>query len=81
MLGCGTGNYAVALSPYVGRITGVEYNHGMREQAVKKTAHIPNVDIIEGDATNIPLPDAYCDAVMCTQVLLSLMICPAPNIH
>ena len=47
----------------------MEYNSGMREQATKKTADMPNIDIIEGDATNIPLPDGCCDAVLCTQVV------------
>ena len=66
--GCGTGNYAAALSPFVGQITGVEYNSGMLEQARRKTAHLSNVKVIQGDATKIPLPDSVCDVVTCTQV-------------
>ena len=40
----------------------------MLKQAKMKTAHLSNVKIIQGDATNIPLPDGVCDAVTCTQV-------------
>ena len=68
--GCGTGNYACALSPYVGQITGVEYNPGMLEQAKAKAANLKNVKLVQGDATNIPLPDGYCDVVYCTQVII-----------
>ena len=67
-VGCGTGNYAVGLSPFVGKITGIEYNKGMREQAIKNTEHLPNVKIMEGSALSIPLEDKYCDVVICTQV-------------
>ena len=66
--GSGTGNYAAALSPFVGQITGVEYNSGMLEQAKMKMAHLSNVKFIQGDATKIPLPDGVCDVVTCTQV-------------
>ena len=66
--GCGTGNYASALSPYVGQITGVEYNPGMLKQAKAKTANLKNVTLVQGDATNIPLPNGYCDVVYSTQV-------------
>uniref|UniRef100_A0A1X7UNT6 Methyltransferase type 11 domain-containing protein n=1 Tax=Amphimedon queenslandica TaxID=400682 RepID=A0A1X7UNT6_AMPQE len=68
-IGCGTGNYAVALSPFVGNITGIEYNKGMMEQATKKTEHLPNVKIMEGSALSVPLEDRYCDVVICTHVL------------
>ena len=66
--GCGTGNYALALSPYIGQITGIDYNDGMLEKAIEKTAHLPHVKLLQGNALNLPLPDGYCDAVICTQV-------------
>ena len=67
-IGCGTGNYALALSPFVGKVTGIEYNKGMMEQAIKKTKHLPNVKIMEGSALSVPLEDKYCDVVICTHV-------------
>ncbi len=66
--GCGTGNYASGLSPYVGKITGVEYNPGMLKQAKAKTANLKNIELLQGDGTKIPLCDSYCDVVYTTQV-------------
>ncbi len=60
--GCGTGNYASALSPYVGKITGIEYNPGMFKQAKAKTANLKNIELLQGDGTNIVIafkPIAY----------------------
>ena len=68
--GCGTGNYLVALSNYVGRVTGVEYNRGMLEQARAKTSTLQNVTVQEGDATNLPLPELQMDGIVCNQVTL-----------
>lgn len=68
LLGCGTGNYAVAVSPYVGRVTGVDFNAGMLEQAQKKVAGLNNVELRQGDATQLDLPDGFCDAVSINQV-------------
>ena len=66
--GCGTGNYALALSPYIGEITGIEYNEGMLEKARKKMVSLPHVKLLQGNALNLPLRDGYCDAVICTLV-------------
>ena len=68
LLGCGTGNYVVAVSPYVGRVTGVDFNAGMLEQARKKVAGLSNVELHQGDATQLDLPDGFCDAVIINQV-------------
>jgi len=68
--GCGTGNYLVALSNYVGQVTGVEYNRGMLEQARAKTSTLQNVTVQEGDATNLPLPELQMDGIICNQVTL-----------
>lgn len=67
--GCGTGNYVVAVSPYVRKVTGVEFNSGMLEQARKKVAGLKNVELRQGDATQLDLPDGFCDAVIINQVL------------
>ena len=68
IIGCGTGNYIAALSPYVATVTGVEYNQGMLEQAKVKTSNLSNVTLLQGDATCLPLPSNTYDVVMCTQV-------------
>ena len=72
--GCGTGNYVVAVSPYVGRVTGVEFNSGMLEQARKKVVGLKNVELRQGDATQLDLPDGFCDAVIINQVLCRVLI-------
>ena len=71
ILGCGTGNYTVALSPYVGRITGVEFNQGMLDRARQKTAELSNVELQQGDATQLELPDGFCDAIIINQVSIT----------
>ena len=53
----------------MGRVTGVEFNEGMLEQAKKKSAGLTNVELRQGDATQLDLPDEYCDAVIINQVL------------
>ena len=66
--GCGTGNYLVALSGFVGKVTGLELNKGMLEKAKEKTAHLDNVEVLQGDVTNMPFPDSQFDAICCNMV-------------
>ncbi len=68
-VGCGTGNYVSAISPYVATVTGLEYNQGMLEQAKRKTVNHSNVTLFQGDATCLQLPSESFDAVICTQVI------------
>lgn len=68
IIGCGTGNYAFALSPYFGKITGFDYNSGMLGKARAKLANCPNVEFLQGSASNLPFPKNYCDVVISTQV-------------
>ena len=67
-IGCGTGNYLVALSEYVGKVTGLELNEGMLRKAREKTAHLKNVELMKGDVTNMPYPDGHFDAICCNMV-------------
>ena len=66
--GCGTGNHLVALSEYVGMVTGLELNEGMLKKAKEKTAHLKNVTLMQGDVTDMPYPDGHFDAVCCNVV-------------
>ena len=52
----------------MGRVTGVEFNEGMLVQARKKVAGMSNVELRQGDATQLDLPDGFCDAVIINQV-------------
>ena len=48
-VGCGTGNYLVALSEYVGKVTGLDLNEGMLKKVTEKTAHsVKNVAVMQG---------------------------------
>ena len=66
--GCGTGNYTVALSEYVGKVTGVEVNEGMLGRAMEKTAALKNVSLTQGDITKMPFQDSQFDGICCNQV-------------
>ena len=67
-LGCGTGNYLIALSEFIDNVTGLELNEGMLKKAVEKTAGLENVKVMQGDITNIPYPDGHFDAICCNMV-------------
>ena len=67
--GCGTGNYVIAVSEFVGKVTGVEVNEGMLRQAKKKTSHLTNVELVKGSILSLPFPDQQFDGVICNQVM------------
>ena len=68
--GCGTGNYTVALSDFVGKVTGLELNEGMLGRAMEKTAALKNVTVMQGDITNMPFQDSQFDGLCCNQVII-----------
>ena len=68
VIGCGTGNYLIALSEFVGKVTGLELNEGMLKKAREKTAHLKNVEVIQGDITDMPWADGHFDAICCNMV-------------
>ena len=68
LLGCGTGNYTVALSGYVGKVIGLEVNEGMLGRAMEKTAALKNVSLTQGDITKMPFQDSQFDGICCNQV-------------
>ena len=70
--GCGTGNYLVAMSNFVGKVTGVEVNEGMLMQAKKKTTHLANVDVHHGNILSLSFPDQQFDSVLCNQVAITI---------
>ncbi len=70
---CGTGIVARRAAPRVGAdgtVVGLELNEGMLEVARKISADIrPAIEWRQGDATEIPFPDAAFDIVFCQQGL------------
>ena len=71
-IGAGTGQFAAAFSHWFGlRVLAVEPSDAMRAQ-IPRT---PAIEVLEGDATTLPLPDESADAVW-----LSLVIHHIPDL-
>ena len=73
-LGSGAGNDCFIAREEVGetgRIIGIDFSHGMIEKARKNTAKrgFKNIEFIEGDIENIPLPGSSVDVVVSNCVL------------
>jgi ArsR family transcriptional regulator len=71
-LGCGTARLAADLAPHVQRVIGVDNSDAMLEAARQQTAGFDNVSLVSAPITDVPLPDAGCDAVLCVLVLTYL---------
>jgi ubiquinone/menaquinone biosynthesis C-methylase UbiE len=59
--GTGTGVLAFALSPLVREVVAVDVVPELLDEARKRIADHPNVTLLEGDATALPLPDGDFD--------------------
>ncbi|MEC9372191.1 MAG: metalloregulator ArsR/SmtB family transcription factor [Planctomycetota bacterium] len=68
-LGCGTGNAAERLAPYVKKVIAVDVSSPMLDASRKRLAEFDNVEFVEGDLTDLPLEDASVDAAVCVLVL------------
>jgi ArsR family transcriptional regulator len=68
-LGCGTGNGAALLAPFVGRIVAVDREPTMLEAARKRLRDVDNVEFIEGELDALPLENEQFDAAMFFLVL------------
>jgi len=64
---CGTGDISFSLAKAGTKVTGLDFSAAMLEVARKRNAPpgagIPNLEFIEGDAQNLPFPDASFDVV------------------
>lgn len=73
-IGAGTGaNFAHY--PPEARVIAIEPDPHMRKRAPKRMT--PNIDLRDGAAERLPVPDASCDAVVTTLVLCSVDDVPA----
>jgi len=61
-LGCGTGNGAELLAPYVREVIAIDQSRPMLDAARKRLAGIENVRFVAGPAEAVPLADATVDA-------------------
>lgn len=68
-LGCGTGDAAAWLGPIVEKVVAVDRSQAMLEAARTRLAGLPSVEFVEGELTDLPLPDRSVDAAACSLVL------------
>jgi ubiquinone/menaquinone biosynthesis C-methylase UbiE len=72
-IGAGTGQFAAALSDWFGiGVVAVEPSAAMRAQVPRR----PDIQVLEGDASTIPLPDGSADGAW-----MSLMIHHIPDLE
>jgi ubiquinone/menaquinone biosynthesis C-methylase UbiE len=65
-VGCGSGQFAVALAPHVAHVTGVDLTPAMLEQAraLQAQAGAANIEWIESDSMHLPVAEASFDLVV-----------------
>jgi ArsR family transcriptional regulator len=68
-LGCGTGQLAAALAPFVARVIAVDRSGDMLQAARRRLREHPNVDIRRGDLEALPIEDGLLDAATLVLVL------------
>jgi ArsR family transcriptional regulator len=68
-LGCGTGQVARALAPFVAHVVAVDASAAMLRAAKKSLAAHPNVELRPGTLESLPLDDAALDAATMFLVL------------
>jgi ArsR family transcriptional regulator len=68
-LGCGTGQVAEALAPFVGQVIGVDGSPSMLKAAKKRLLEHKNVDLRAGTLEALPVNDGGVDAAMMFLVL------------
>lgn len=68
-LGCGTGEVAATLAPWVGQVIGIDSSAAMLKAAARRTENVPNVELRRGELDTIPIEDGSCDAAFAVLVL------------
>jgi ArsR family transcriptional regulator len=68
-LGCGTGQLAAGLAPFVNRVIAVDESKAMLAAARTRLAGLRNVEVRRGDLVSLPLRDGELDAAVLVLVL------------
>jgi ArsR family transcriptional regulator len=68
-LGCGTGQLAATVAPYVRRVIAVDGSIDMLDAARMRFADQPNVDVRQGELEALPIKDRELDAAFLSLVL------------
>jgi ubiquinone/menaquinone biosynthesis C-methylase UbiE len=68
-LGCGTGQAASALAPFVARVIAVDRSGEMLQAAKRRLRDVPNVEVKRGELESLPIGDEELDAATLLLVL------------
>jgi ubiquinone/menaquinone biosynthesis C-methylase UbiE len=68
-LGCGAGQVAAALAPFVARVVAVDASPQMLQAARRRLRGLDNIDLRRGDLEALPIDDARLDAATLMLVL------------
>jgi ArsR family transcriptional regulator len=68
-LGCGTGQIAETLAPFVRRVIGIESSRAMLTAARRRIGQLDNVELRPGELEALPLEDGALDAAVISLVL------------
>ncbi len=68
-LGCGTGHFALAASPFVKTVIAVDGSSAMLDVARTRLAELNNVELRQGDLASLPIADATLDVAVLNLVL------------
>ena len=68
-LGCGTGQAAASLAPFVKQVIAVDRSSDMLQAARRRVRDLPNVDVRRGELEALPIQDAELDAATLLLVL------------
>lgn len=68
-LGCGTGQLAESIAPFVSRVIAVDDSEAMLEAARKRLADLSNVDVRSGRLESLPIEDGSLEAALLFLVL------------
>ena len=63
-LGCGTGNLAESIAPFVGRVIAVDDSAAMLSAARRRLAGMGNVDVRSGRLESLPIDEGTLDAAL-----------------
>jgi ubiquinone/menaquinone biosynthesis C-methylase UbiE/DNA-binding MarR family transcriptional regulator len=68
-LGCGTGQIAESLAPWVRQVIAVDESAAMLQAAKRRVRSLANVEVRRGSLEELPIADATLDAATCVLVL------------
>lgn len=68
-IGCGTGNVAELVAPFVKRVIAADFSPAMLAAARKRLAGVENVEFVVGELPELAIPDGAADVAFCVLVL------------